>query len=273
MLKGNELIDHLLAIGPYFKEVFGKDLVVWISDTDNLLGYFPGDNFDVGSDGVLASDDPMRIAMANRKSLQTNMPAGILGIPFKEIDTPVFDENNNVVGCITIGISMDQETKVVSVANGINEAVDKIDASMKEFTASAENIRNSEKTLRDNINEVNELTKEIGKVLSFTKKITDQTNLLGLNAAIEATRAGSYGAGFGVVADEIRKLSVESMTIAKKIETLLTQINDANTKTLEYSDQACLATEEQVAETAKTKNKIIELKRISDELMALSKEI
>lgn len=273
MLKGKGLIDHLLAIGPYFKEIFGKDLVVWISDTNNLLGYFPGVNFDVGSDGVLASDDPMRIAMANRKSMQTNMPAGILGIPFKEIDNPVFDENNNVVGCITFGISMDQEAKVVNVANSINEAVDNIDDSMKEFTASAENIRNSEKVLRDNINEVNEFTKEIGKVLNLTKQITDQTNLLGLNAAIEATRAGSYGAGFGVVADEIRKLSVDSLAITKKIETLLVQINEANKQTLEYSDQACLATEEQVAETAKTKDKIAELKKISDELMALSKEI
>jgi hypothetical protein len=226
MLKGIGLIDHLLVLGPYFKEIFGKDLVVWISDTDNILAYHPGTHFDVGSDGVLAADHPMRIAMQKRQPSQTNMPAGIAGIPFKEIDNPVFDENGNVIGCITFGISLDQETKVVNVAQSINEAVDNMDASIKEFEDSAENIWNNEKILRDNINGVNELTKEIGKVLSFTKKISDQTNLLGLNASIEAARAGSFGAGFGVVADEIRKLSIESMVIAKKIESLLYEINE-----------------------------------------------
>ena len=273
MLKGNELLDHLLALGPHFKEIFGKDMVVWISDTDNILGYFPGVNFDVGSDGVLAADDPMRIAMETRRTMQTNMPAGIMGIPFKEIDNPVYDDNNNVVGCITIGIGLDLETKVMNVANEINEAVENMDASVKEFAVSAENIRNSEKILRDNINKVNELTKEIGKVLSFTKNIADQTNLLGVNAAIEAARAGAHGAGFGVVADEIRKLSVESLGVAKKIESLLTQINDANVLTLKYSDQSFSDTNAQVAETEKTKDKILKLKEISEELMILSQEM
>lgn len=273
MLKGNGLIDHLLALGPYFKEIFGKDLVVWISDTDNILAYHPGKNFDVGSDGILAADDPMRVAMQKRQTIYTNMPAGIAGIPFKEVDNPVFDDNGNVVGCITIGISLDQETKVVNVARGINEAVDNMDASIREFAESAENIQNSEAVLRENIKGVSELTKEIGKVLSFTKKITDQTNLLGLNASIEAARAGALGAGFGVVADEISKLSLESMNIARKIEALLVQIDDANRMTLEYSDSACAATEGQVVEIEKTKSKIADLKNISDQLMAISKEI
>ena len=273
MLKGNGLSDHLLVLGPYFKEIFGKDLVVWISDTDNVLGYFPGEKFDVQSDGILAADDPMRIAMQKKQAMWNNMPAEVFGIPFKEIDNPIFDDNNNVIGCITLGVSLDQETKVVNVAQSINEAVDNMDASIREFAESADNIKNSEKVLRDNISEVSKLTKEISKVLSFIKRITDQTNLLGLNASIEAARAGSFGAGFGVVADEIRKLSVESMDIAKKIEALLIQINDANRMTLEYSDSAFIATEEQIAEVAKTKVKIAELKNISDQLREISKEI
>jgi Methyl-accepting chemotaxis protein len=273
MLRGNGLIDHLLAIGPYFKEVFGKDLVVWISDTDNILGYFAGEHFDVGSDGILAADDPMRIAMKKRQTIKTNMPAGIAGIPFKEIDNPVYDDNNNVVGCITIGVSLDQETKVINVANSINEAVENIDSSVKEFTESAENIRNSERILRDNISGINELTKEINKVLKFTKKITVQTNLLSMNAAIEASRAGQYGLGFGVVADEIRKLSDDTMQTAKTIESLISQINNANKITMESADKACTATEEQVASTEKTKTKIEDLKYISEELRTLSEEI
>lgn len=127
--------------------------------------------------------------------------------------------------------------------------------------------------MRDDINGVTELTREIGKVLKFTKRITDQTNLLGLNASIEAARAGAHGAGFGVVADEICKLSIESMSVARKIEELLIQINEANRKTLECSDSACAATEEQAAEIIKTKSKIAELKSISDKLEGIAKEL
>lgn len=273
MLKGNGLLDHLMVLGPYFGEIFGRDLVVWISDTDNVLGYFPGKNFDVGSDGILAADDPMRAAMQKAETMQLSMPAGILGIPWKEIDNPVFDDKGNVVGCISFGISLKQETKVVDVSHSINEAVDNMDASVREFADSAENVRNSEKVLRDNIDEVNALTKEISNVLSFTKRIADQTNLLGLNASIEAARAGTTGAGFGVVAEEIRQLAIESMSFARKIEVMLVKINEANKMTLEYSDSAYAATEGQVVEIEKTRAKIQELKNISDELIELSKEI
>ena len=238
MVIGEELMGHFLAVGPYLKEVFGRDVVVWISDTQKILNYFPGKYFDVdtSNDDYLAEDDPMRIAMQERKIMHTNMPKEMFGIPFKEVDCPIFDRNNNVIGCITVGISLEQETKIGGASNNINEAVIDIADSVKEIAVSAGNIRNSGKELRDNINEINLLTKEINKVLSFTKEITVQTNLLGLNAAIEAARAGEYGMGIRVVANEIRKLSIESLETAKNIELLIIQIDNANSTTLKSSE-------------------------------------
>lgn len=273
MLIGDGLLEHFLAVAPHLKDVYGKDMIVWISDTDKLLGYFPGYHMDIGSDGILGQDDPMREAMKKRETIRCEEMVGTLGIMLKDINCPIYDNNHNVVGCIAIGVSLDQETKVINVARSINESVENMDASIKEFADSAENIRNSEKLLRDNINGVSELTKEIGKVLSFTKRITDQTNLLGLNASIEAARAGYHGAGFGVVADEICKLSVESMGVARKIEDLLIQINEANRKTLECSDSAYAATEGQASEISKTKSRIAELKNISNQLEEMAKEL
>lgn len=273
MLIGDGLLEHFLTVAPYLKDVFGKDLIVWVSDTDRLLGYFPGYHMDIGSDGVLGQDDPMRVAMKKRETVRCEEMVGTLGIVLKDINSPVFDDKNNVIGCISVGVSLDLEKKIVDVAHNINEAVDNMDASIKEFAESAENIINSERVLRDNIDGISTLTKEIGKVLSFTKRITDQTNLLGLNASIEAARAGAYGAGFGVVADEICKLSVESMSVARKIEELLIRINEANRKTLECSDSAFKATEGQAAEIIRTKIKLTELKDISNELTEIAKEL
>ena len=114
-----------------------------------------------------------------------------------------------------------QVDQSVTVANQTIKAGDTV---MQETVLGIAEIRETVSETAKKVKNLGESSQKIAKVVSLIDRFANQTNLLAINAAIEATRAGEYGKGFAVVADEIRTLAYQSANATNEIERLVAEI-------------------------------------------------
>ncbi len=119
-------------------------------------------------------------------------------------------------------------------ANTVASATEEMTASAKEISVQISDVAlkanmasSSANNTSQKVDELNALVGNIGEVVTAIKDIAEQTNLLALNAAIEAARAGEAGKGFAVVADEVKKLASETSQKTEEIESRITEIQNA----------------------------------------------
>jgi len=145
-----------------------------------------------------------------------------------------FQSNMHILGA-NLGCGRDDVIASISVSQSAHKA-------LKEITPGVMHLSDAAVEASEAIAILEERADAIGGIVSLIKDISEQTNLLALNAAIEAARAGEAGRGFAVVADEVRTLSTKTAQatadIAKLVQVIQSEVNDSQKQILTLSSEA-----------------------------------
>jgi methyl-accepting chemotaxis protein len=137
-----------------------------------------------------------------------------------------------------------------------------VEQALKQMRSIAESVGGTARK----IEELGRSSDQIGRVAGVIDDIADQTNLLALNAAIEAARAGEQGRGFAVVADEVRKLAERTTTATKEIAAMIATIQDGTRGAVKAMEIGSQQVEEGVSSTARAGESLQQIIRMSEDV-------
>lgn len=164
-----------------------------------------------------------------------------------------------------------EQLRLSTMSQTLSDNIAQISAAMEELSAGSVNVTNNQHNLSEEISNVKKISIEINAILDSIKSIADQTKMLGLNASIEAARAGDAGRGFGVVAKEIRNLSQSSKETALKVMALTGKIQQSVDKTIDTSHDTLETTEQQSAAIQDVTANLTEVTGLAEKLNEMAK--
>ena len=218
--------DILKAFGmvlPYVKYLFDEDISIALADREKFLLNLEGDtihlNAKVGD--PVAAGGAGAIVLKSGEPMVKDVPASVYGVPFKSYAVPIKNERREVVGVVLLAKNYEKRQLVSEISDHVLESIHHIVETTTEFTKQLNLLKEQNNEVKHRVSDIHNQAKQTDAVVDMIQKIANKSKILGLNASIEAARAGDAGRGFTVVAKEIQNMGQSTLESVKKISELL----------------------------------------------------
>lgn len=227
---------------PVIRQLFPKDIYLTVMDAKGIIrGYsIPEGKRPIMNIGDTFQDPSGALSEVLRtgRTKHNCLPPEVMGEGFEGDLVPIKD-GGSVVGCIICTYSVDVKEEMAEIATQFQESVSSIQGSLQELMSGIENLF---KLLSDMDALTTSVENDVHNAVSVVNNINgnaSRSNILALNASIEAARSGEFGRGFAVVATEMGKLANDSgrsaseikdtlSTIMEHLTTIISSIKDAS---------------------------------------------
>ncbi|MDQ0207496.1 methyl-accepting chemotaxis protein [Alkalicoccobacillus murimartini] len=221
-----DLVEGLQKNMPLLKQLFKGDVAISLLDAKHTL-YWSGSeslqmDIKVGSPVEKGFENFSYIK--NKDVTIAQLPKEIYGFAFDITYIPFKDENDEIVAALSLNASRKELDRIEELMGETSNISDQLLSGIQQVAAHSQQLSATSDQLLKNAVRTVDQSDAVTNITNFIGDISRQTNLIGLNAAIEAARVGQAGAGFGVVASEVRKLSDETKKAANQIDDTLKKI-------------------------------------------------
>lgn len=225
----SNLINCFQQVAPFINDLTVNDIGVTIADREKYIDFIPGNKVPmlVHSGEMIPEGTVVKECMRQGKRVVKKVPADVLGFPYIACGVPVV-ENDVIVGAISFVLSIEKQERVLHIAEELSNGLKEVSKSSEFIVDESDKLVKINEELLSISEKLNKYIKETDDILKLMENISRQTNLLGINASIEASRIGAAGKGFEVVANEIRQLAKHTSDSITKIEDIFENIKETS---------------------------------------------
>jgi len=243
------ILESIIASLPLMKKASIADCTMMVVNTEGTILAYQSAAFmqhvPTKAGDRIPEHSAIYQCLAQKVDITYVLPKTVFGFKVKSKATPIISEDGDLIGAFSIATSMETQ-------DTLHTAAQTIAAKMQEMLATTESLGNTGVQLAEELGKgkisgecVLDRINKTDNILKFVSEIAANSNLLGLNAAIEAARAGVHGRGFAVVAEEIRKMAVNCAQSVNQITKIIQDIKGETTSVVTIINSTSKLSEKQ----------------------------